>query len=218
MPVTVNGSVELFADHRRFDLDITITNPAGVATSPYIDFSSPYAAPTEYGSFLLVYLPSDALRRAEHRAGPHPPRPRRPGRGRGDGAADPRGDTQVTRVSFSLPLSVDAIDLVPSTRLSPIIYHLNGHVFSDQLPNRIALAPLAPLTPVKEPVGWLIVGMVVLGLGIIGTGGAASTRGTARAEGDPIAVKRATIDVWTGVLILALSAAMFAAYGYFTLR
>ncbi|MEY2592030.1 MAG: hypothetical protein QOJ67_4014, partial [Acidimicrobiaceae bacterium] len=88
----------------------------------------------------------------------------------------------------------------------------NGHVFSDQLPNRILLAPL---TPPKQPTGWLFVGMVLLGLGIVATGGASATRALARAEGDTIGAKRAAIDVWTGVLLLALAAAMFAAYVYY---
>jgi hypothetical protein len=125
----------------------------------------------------------------------------------------PRGQTQVTRLSFSLPLSVDAFDIVPSTRLSPIIYDLNGHLFSDRLPTRVALAPL---TPEKQPTGWLLVGMVLLGLGVIATGGALSTLGTVRADGDAIAVKRAAIDGWTGLLILATALWMLVAYGYFT--
>ena len=212
VPVTVDGTVELYADHRRFDLDITITNPDGVATSPYIDFSSPYAAPTEYGSFLLVYMPSDAYD-VENRV-PGLTRLARDGPAAAAGIVlrIPRGQTQVTRVSFSLPLSVDAIDIVPSTRLSPIIYRLNGRVFSDRLPSRVALAPL---TPEEQPIGWLLVGMVLLGFGVLATGGAASTRGMARAEGNSIAVRRAAIDVWTGYLVLATAAGMLAAYLYY---
>jgi hypothetical protein len=212
VPVTVDGSVELFTDHRRINLDISITNPAGVATSPYIDFSSPYANPTEYGSFLLVYMPQSAF--DVQNPVPGLTRLARDGPVSVAGMVlrIPRGQTQVTRLSFSLPLSVDAMDLVPSTRLSPIIYRLNGHVFSDQLPNRILLAPL---TPPKQPTGWLFVGMVLLGLGIVATGGAAATRAEARATNELIAAKRATIDVRTGELLLALSAAMLLAYAYF---
>jgi hypothetical protein len=213
VPVTVDGNVELYTDHRRIDLDIKITNPAGVATSPYIDFSSPYAAPTEYGSFLLVYLPTEAY--DVENLVPGLTRLARDGPVAAAGMVlrIPRGQTQVTRQSFSLPLSVDAFDIVPSTRLSPIIYDLNGHLFSDRLPTRVALAPL---TPEKQPTGWLLVGMVLLGLGIIATGGALSTLGTVRAEGDPLATKRAAIDVWTGMLIIATAAWLLAAYGYFT--
>jgi hypothetical protein len=215
VPVTVDGTVEIYADHRRFDLDVTITNPAGVATSPYIDFSSPYAAPTEYGSFLLVYMPSEAYD-VENRV-PGLTRLARDGPAAVAGMVlrIPRGQTVVTRVSFSLPLSVGVIDIVPSTRLSPIIYHLNGHVFSDRLPTPVALAPL---TPEEQPTGWLLVGMVVLLFGVIATGGAASTRGLARADGDMIAAKRAAIDVWTGFFVLATAAGMLLAFGYFTLQ
>jgi hypothetical protein len=207
--------VTLYTDRRRFDLDVTITNPDGVATSPYIDFSSPYAAPTEYGSFLLVYLPSEAYDVQNDVPGLTRLARDGPVAVAGMVLRIPRGQTQVTRVSFSLPLSVPSIDIVPSTRLTAIRYTLNGHVFSDLLPSRVELAPL---TPAKQPVGWLLVGMVLLGLGVIGTGGALSTRETARAEGDAVSVKRATIDVWTGMLILATATSMFVAYGYFTLR
>jgi hypothetical protein len=57
--------------------------------------------------------------------------------------------------------------------------------------------------------------MVLLGLGIVATGGAAATRAEARATNELIAAKRATIDVRTGELLLALSAAMLLAYAYF---
>ena len=97
----------------RASIRMTITSPAGVA-GPNARRTSTSArrtrAPTEYGSFLAVYLPS-VVHDAENLALPVltrlpatvPSRP--PVRVR----RIPRGQTQVTRRRFSLPLSLDAL-------------------------------------------------------------------------------------------------------------
>ncbi len=209
VPVTVDGSVRRLESGRRFDLSIMITNPVLTQSSPYIDGGSPYANPGEYGSFLLVYLPPSAY--DVQNAVPGLTRLARDGPVLAAGMVlrIPRGETQRITLSFSLPLDVDALSIVPSTRLKPIAYRLNGSAYSDALPTRIALAPL---TPAPQPTAWLLVGLTLLGIGAVVAGGASATRAASLSSGETLLARRAKVDVWTGEILIAISVAMLVAY------
>jgi len=125
-------------DHRRITLQVTLTNPEHPETSPYIDGGGQYAAPGEYGSFLVSYLPGQAFNISSQPSFTHHGRDG-PAYALGTILRVPEGASRDVEVTFSLPIAVDVLTVMPSARLYGTVWTVNGEETVDQDPFEIDL-------------------------------------------------------------------------------
>jgi Protein of unknown function (DUF4012) len=187
-------------DHRRVELSVSLTNPSGHPSSPYIDGGSMYALPGEYGFYLTVFLPQDAFDIV-----------------RNDPswccwaqdgvvqvtafiAKAPEGTTRTINVSFALPADQTKINVVPSARLRPAVWSWDGQTFSDLVPRTMDLS-VVPAGPPGPRAGWLVTGLLLFGAGAVLTG---------NAWGRPTS-RQTRIDANLGWWLVAVGVAMVAA-------
>ena len=117
----------------------------------------------------------------------------------------PEGTSKTIRLDFSLPRSERRLEVIPSARLRPITYRVNGAAFNDAVPMKLDLQQLAPDSG-PAPL-WLVIGLLLFGLGagFLGDGW-----GRTAIAGDGIAARRAKIDANLGWWLLVFGLAMLA--------
>ncbi|MEY2421566.1 MAG: hypothetical protein QOI95_1633 [Acidimicrobiaceae bacterium] len=127
----------LGTDRTRVHMRLTITNPRRDPndTSPYIEGGSPgFVDPGDHRTYVLFYLPT-----AAYNIGNADPGFITAGN---DGPATvggmiyivPQGSTKTVDVSFTLPNSDTKVELLPSARLRPERYTINGKTITDAVP------------------------------------------------------------------------------------
>lgn len=135
----VDVSARREGDHWRVTLEIDINHAEHTETSPYIDGGGRYAAPGEYGSFLLAYLPGDAYDVfSETGFTHHGP----------DGSMFavgtilrvPEASTKTVEIEFSVPTAREQLTVLPSARLFPTTYTWGEQEQHDLLPFELDLS------------------------------------------------------------------------------
>ena len=132
----------------RAHLRVTIANPRRNPsdTSPYIEGGSPgFVDPGDHRAYVLFYLPTSAFDIGNANPGFMT--------GGNDGPATvagmiyivPQGTTKTVEVDFTLPNADTTVELLPSARLRPERYTINGTVLTDAVPVEAKLDPNYPL-------------------------------------------------------------------------
>jgi hypothetical protein len=136
-----------FDGFTRVHMKLTIANPtrAPSDTSPQIEGGSPpYVGPGDHRAYILFYLPTSAvdIRNSD------------PGFTTigNDGAATVTGlfltvgagATKTINVDFSLPTADAIVELLPSSRLRPERYTINGVTVTDAVPIKVPLMRFTP--------------------------------------------------------------------------
>lgn len=139
--VTMDVDLETERHDDRIDvtMDITVTNPEHTTTSPYIDGGSIYAEPGEYGSYLVVSIPSYAFHLANADPGFSFSGAEAPLHSAGMIFRVPEGDERTVTVTFSLPPDAFSLSIVPSARLQPTTWNYEGEEFDDSVPVELDL-------------------------------------------------------------------------------
>ncbi|HEX3426521.1 MAG TPA: DUF4012 domain-containing protein [Acidimicrobiales bacterium] len=122
----VTMAVQQFADHQRVDLYVTITNPRRTLTSPYIEGGTCCVLPGDQRIYQLFYLPG-----AAYKIDSYTPEFSTIGT---DGPMEvvgmiyivPYSQTTQVHISFYLPPSLTSVTVLPSSRLTPEQYSVNG--------------------------------------------------------------------------------------------
>jgi hypothetical protein len=134
----------LGTDRTRVHLTITITNPrrSPKDTSPYIEGGEPgYQLPGDHRTYVLFYLPNAAYDIGNANPGFVT--------GGTDGPATvagviyiiPQGTTRSVSIDFTLPNTDTGVELLPSGRLRPEQFTINGKAFTDAVPVTVSLEP-----------------------------------------------------------------------------
>ncbi len=116
------------SDHQQIDMTITITNPRRGASSPYIEGGvRGQVVPGDHRIYLLLYLPGSAYTIINH-----DPQFVTGGVDGGMQVAGliytvAYGQTRDVHITFSVPLTQTYVRLVPSGRLHPVGFTLNGN-------------------------------------------------------------------------------------------
>jgi hypothetical protein len=141
----------LGTDRTRVHLSVTINNPrrAPNDTSPYIEGGEAgYVAAGDHRSYVLFYLPNAAYDIGNASPGFVT--------GGSDGPATvagliyiiPQGETRSVAIDFTVPNSDTGVELLPSARLRPEQFTINGRIFTDAVPVKVSLQPdNAVITP-----------------------------------------------------------------------
>jgi Protein of unknown function (DUF4012) len=125
----VTMQTQQLADHQQIDMYVTVTNPRRATSSAYIEGGTDCCVvPGDQRIYLLLYLPATAYNITSYK-------PEFSTAGT-DGAMTvagviyvvPYGQTTSVHFSFQLPLSQTSVNLVPSARLQPEQYLINGGV------------------------------------------------------------------------------------------
>jgi hypothetical protein len=135
----------LSGGNSRVHMKLTITNPTRAPndTSPYIEGGSPpYVGPGDHRAYVLFYLPTNAVD-----IGNADPGFTTDGN---DGLATvggmfslvPQGTTKTISVDFTLPNADAIVQLLPSSRLRPQRYTINGVTVTDAVPIPVPLLGL----------------------------------------------------------------------------
>jgi hypothetical protein len=122
----VTMAVQQFADHQRVDLYVTVTNPRRTVTSPYIEGGTCCVLPGDQRIYQLFYLPGSA-----YKIDSYTPEFSTVGT---DGPMQvvgmiyivPYSQTTQVHISFYLPPSLTYVTVLPSSRLTPEQYDVNG--------------------------------------------------------------------------------------------
>jgi hypothetical protein len=139
--VTMHVDMETEHVDDRIDvtLDVTIDNPEHGPTSPYIDGGSIFAAPGEYGSYLVLSVPSYAFNLANADPGFVHTGAEPPLHSAGVVLRVPENTSKTTRITFSLPGDAFSMSIVPSARLVPTTWNYEGEAFDDSEPVELDL-------------------------------------------------------------------------------
>jgi hypothetical protein len=139
-PIVTIG-VQQFSDHQSVDMYVTMANPRRPVTSAYIEGGlNCCVLPGDQRVYLLFYLPKTAYNLTSYQ--PHFSTVGHDGPMQVVGMIYivPYGQTTTVHISFYLPPSQTAVTVVPSARLTPEIYSVNGHI------------TVADTVPVKLPI------------------------------------------------------------------
>ena len=198
---------------RRVSLSISLTNPPRDKTSPYIEGGSRYANPGEYGFYLVVYLPRDATDIVHDDPTWTSAADDGPLQATTFTARAPVGTTKTIDVSFLLPASDTAVDIVPSARLRPATWTVGPMQFNDLFPTTI---DLKTIRSGEAPTSlWLFValGLFALGAGLAGDAwGRAAVAASDGRHVSPRAKFDADVGWWLMALALATAAAQVVIY------
>jgi len=129
---TVDLNIVQQSDHQQVDMTVTVNNPRRAASSPYIEGGLPgVVVPGDHRLYLLLYLPGTAYAITnvdpQFVAG---------GVDSGMQVAGmvytvAYGQTRSVHITFSVPLTQTYVRLLPSGRLRPVGYTLNGYHVND---------------------------------------------------------------------------------------
>ena len=161
---TINMHVTASNGGRRVHLSITLTNPTQTATSPYIQGGSIFAKPGEYGSYVVVFAPSDAYDFDD--SDPNWTSFAR------DGVFQattftiriPEGQQHTVNVAFTLPADETTLNIVPSARVTPSAWYADTAQFLDVRPHTIDLRSVR-VDGAEANAVWLLLGLLLLGIG-----------------------------------------------------
>jgi hypothetical protein len=129
---TVSIQAQRFSEHQQIDMNITVTNPRRPLTSPYIEGGTRCCVvPGDQRVYLLLYLPASAFNIASYK-----PDFSTVGTDGGMTVVGmiyvvPYGQTSTIHVSFFLPPSLNEVTLVPSSRVIPVPFVVNGNYRTD---------------------------------------------------------------------------------------
>jgi hypothetical protein len=129
---TVSIQAQRFSEHQQIDMNITVTNPRRPLTSPYIEGGTRCCVvPGDQRVYLLLYLPASAFNIASYK-----PDFSTVGTDGGMTVVGmiyvvPYGQTSIIHVSFFLPPSLNEVTLVPSSRVIPVPFVVNGNYRTD---------------------------------------------------------------------------------------
>ncbi len=128
-------------DARRVRLELSIDNPAREESSPYIDGGSIFAEPGEYGGQVMFLLPGSAYDVVPVGAGAafDVIGTDGPVKVVGFEVRVPKGERRTFVIELSVPEAQDAVELLPSGRVQPIEYRLDGETYVDAFPTEIPL-------------------------------------------------------------------------------
>jgi hypothetical protein len=140
-------SESLSGGNTRVHLKLTITNPtrAPSDTSPYIEGGSPpYVGPGDHRAYVLFYLPTNAVDIGN--ADPGFTTDGNDGLATVGGmfALVSQGTTKTIAVDFTVPDADAIVQLLPSSRLRPERYTINGVTVTDAIPIKVPLLRLTP--------------------------------------------------------------------------
>lgn len=129
--VTVTGFPDTATQSWKVRVTVTITNPDGVATNAYIDGTHPLYRDALHRAMVAVYVPKKAfgfrnINDPVSEEGLDPPLQMTATR-----VLVPRGDTVRTTFEFSLPIDQVGVVVLPSGRVNPVDYEVNGIRFTD---------------------------------------------------------------------------------------
>jgi hypothetical protein len=137
----VTMQVQRFSDRQDIDMYVTVTNPRRPVTSPYIEGGTKCCVvPGDQRVYLLFYLPASAYNIASHR-----PDFSTVGKDGGMTVVGmiyivPYGQTAQIHISFQLPTSQTYVTLVPSSRVLPVQYVVNGGFRTDDaMPRKLPI-------------------------------------------------------------------------------
>ncbi len=131
---TVTMTAELLSDHQQIEMDVTVTNPRRTTSSPYIEGGLDCCVvPGDQRIYLLLYMPASAYNITSYK-----PEFSTAGTDGGMTVAGviytvPYGQTSQIHFSFQLPLSQASVNLLPSSRVAPVPYVINGLRFHDSV-------------------------------------------------------------------------------------
>jgi hypothetical protein len=137
----VTVRTQQFSDHQQVDMYVTVTNPRRSVTSAYIEGGTPCCVlPGDQRIYLLFYLPASAYHITSFE-------PKFSTAGT-DGGMEvvgliyivPYGQTSQIHISFFLPPSQTSVTVVPSSRVVPEQYYVNGGFHTDDaVPRRLPI-------------------------------------------------------------------------------
>ena len=160
----VDMHVSAVGDDRRVDLSIKVTNPARQGRSAYIDGGSIYANPGEYGVYLVVFAPGDAFDFT------YDDPPYTSSAIDGDLSATtfttrvPMDTTKTVHLSFTLPGHETSVNIIPAARISPSDWTWDERHFNDLLPTPLNVGSVPVGSEAPRP-GWMLSGLLLLGIG-----------------------------------------------------
>lgn len=139
-PIVTMG-IQQFSDHQRVDMYVTVTNPRRPVTSAYIEGGTACCVlPGDQRVYLLFYLPRSAYNIASY----NPPFTT----AGVDGPMSvvgmiyivPYSETVQIHISFYLPPSQTSVTVLPSSRVTPEEYFVNGgfHI-TDTVPHKLPI-------------------------------------------------------------------------------
>ncbi|MEY2449140.1 MAG: hypothetical protein QOH79_2616 [Acidimicrobiaceae bacterium] len=120
----------------RVRLRLTIANPRRNAnrTSPYIEGDGEFVPTGDHLAYVLFYLPAAAFNIENREPGFGTAGTDGPMNVAGMTYVIAQGETRTVEVDFTLPNSHTAIELLPSARLRPERYTINGRPYTDAVP------------------------------------------------------------------------------------
>ncbi len=136
----VTIATQRFSDHQVVDMYVTVTNPRRGTTSAYIEGGTPCCSfPGDQRIYLLFYLPASAYNLTSTK-------PPFTTAGRDGGMTVvgmiyivPYSETATIHISFLLPPNQDTVTLIPSSRVKPVQYVVNGAHVDDSVPKKLPI-------------------------------------------------------------------------------
>jgi hypothetical protein len=131
---------EAFSEHQQIDMTVTITNPRRPVTSAYIEGGSKCCVlPGDQRVYLLFYLPGSAYNITSYN-------PEFSTAGTDGGMTVvgmiyivPYGVTSQVHITFFLPPTQTQVTLIPSSRVAPQEYSVNGATTNDAAPRKLPI-------------------------------------------------------------------------------
>jgi hypothetical protein len=189
--------VQSVGPDRRIELSISLTNPAREKTSVYIDGGSIYANPGEYGTYLVVNLPRDALDIVHDDPSYTSSAQDGPLSVTTFTTRVPIGTTKTIKLSFTLPGQLTTINVIPSARITPVTWTRNRLHFDDTFPTPLDLS-IFPVGAEAPRPGWLLSGLLLFAIG-------AALEGDATGRAD---ARQAKVDAHLGWWLVVVGVAM----------
>ena len=118
----------------------------------------------------------------------------------------PRGEQRVVTASYLLPRKIPAIRVLPSARVRPVPWTVNGIAFDDDVTTTIGFGPFVPPVRDLDWVRWAIAGVLVAAAGTT-----LLIRGSVRSEANAAGLAR--IDHATGGALILLGFVLVVAAG-----
>lgn len=155
--ITIQGGRTVEGDALRLVISVTLDNPVVRPTTSVIQGTSRFVEPGEHRAFLTFYLPGTA--RAVQGIGHE-----LAGIGR-DGPAVvatawmrvPEGEERTLSIEAEVPAEQAGAALVPSARVRPMTYHVNGVAVPDEAPRFVVWAPEPAVhVPLEERVAPIV--------------------------------------------------------------